>query len=312
MRKNLILVAGLGILALTSPGRKLHDARGEASSIRPVTLASAIEQTGDPVFVGAGDIADCADLSGAEATAKLLDGIPGTVFTVGDNAYESGTAKQFRECYDKTWGRAKSRTRPSVGNHEFHSGGATPYFDYFGASAGNPQTGYYSYDLASWHIIALNSECDQIGGCQAGSSEEKWLREDLKEHPAACTLAYWHKPLFSSGAKHGNDPQMKAFWQALYDAKAAIVINGHDHDYERFAPQNPEGKPDSARGIREFVAGTGGKNHRPFGTPLPTSEIRNADTYGVLKLTLHPKSYDWEFVPEAGKTFRDSGSDTCH
>jgi acid phosphatase type 7 len=265
----------------------------------------------DVVLVGAGDIADCAHLSGAEATAKLLDGIPGTVFTAGDNAYEGGTAEQFAKCYDPTWGRQKGRTRPSVGNHEFHSGGATPYFGYFGAAAGDPSKGYYSYDLGSWHIVVLNSECAEVGGCQQGSTQEKWLRQDLKSHPAACTVAYWHKPLFSSGSKHGNDPQVKAFWQDLYQARATVVINGHDHDYERFAAQNPEGKPDAANGIREFVAGTGGKSHRPFAAPLPTSEVRNADTYGVLKLTLHAKSYDWEFVPEAGNTFHDSGSGSC-
>ncbi|MGA7625339.1 MAG: metallophosphoesterase [Candidatus Acidiferrales bacterium] len=264
------------------------------------------------VLVGAGDIADCADLSGAEATAKLLDQIPGTVFTAGDNAYEEGTAEQFAKCYGPTWGRERARTRPSVGNHEFHSGGATPYFDYFGAAAGDPSEGYYSYDLGEWHIIVLNSECAEVGGCQAGSMEEKWLRDDLKSHPSVCTLAYWHKPLFSSGAKHGNDPEIKPFWQDLYAAHTTLILNGHDHDYERFAPQDPDGKADPARGIREFVVGTGGKNHRPFANPLPTSEFRNADTFGVLKLTLHAKGYDWEFIPEAGKTFRDSGSGQCH
>ncbi len=263
------------------------------------------------VLVGAGDIADCADLSGAEATAKLLDAIPGTVFTAGDNAYEGGTAEQFAKCYAPTWGRHKARTRPSVGNHEFHSGGATPYFDYFGANAGDPKEGYYSYDLGAWHIIVLNSECAEVGGCQAGSAEEKWLRSDLSAHPTVCTLAYWHKPLFSSGAKHGNDLEMKAFWQDLYNAHTTIVINGHDHDYERFAPQDPDGKSDPAKGIREFVVGTGGKNHRPFAKPEATSEVRNADTYGVLKLTLLPHGYSWEFIPETGKTFRDSGTGSC-
>jgi acid phosphatase type 7 len=263
------------------------------------------------VLVGAGDIADCSDLSGAEATAKLLDGISGTVFTAGDNAYEEGTAEQFAKCYDPTWGRHKARTRPSVGNHEFHSGGATPYFDYFGAAAGDPARGFYSYELGSWHIVVLNSECSEVGGCQQGSVEEKWLREDLKSHPVACTLAYWHKPLFSSGAKHGNDLEVKAFWEDLYQARATLVLGGHDHDYERFAPQDPNGKPDPSHGMREIVVGTGGKSHRPFATPLPTSEVRNADTYGVLKLTLHANSYDWEFVPEAGKTFHDFGSGSC-
>jgi hypothetical protein len=273
--------------------------------------APAVASDSDPVLVGAGDIADCADLSGAEATAKLLDKISGTVFTAGDNVYPDGTAEQFRDCYGPTWGRHKSRTRPSAGNHDFHSGGATPYFLYFGAAAGDPKTGAYSYDLGAWHIIVLNSECEPAGGCGPGSPQEKWLKQDLQAHPAACTLAYWHKPLFSSGGTHGNDPSTKAFWDDLYAAHAALILGGHDHDYERFAPQDPEGKLDPAHGIREFVVGTGGKSHRPFGKPLSTTELRNTDTFGVLKLTLHPKAYDWEFIPEAGKTFRDAGSGTC-
>lgn len=263
------------------------------------------------VLVGAGDVADCRDLSGAEATAKLLDQIPGTVMVAGDLAYPDGSKENF-ECYNKTWGRAKSRTRPAPGNHEFHAAGATPYFDYFGPAAGDPKTGYYSYDLGAWHIIVLNSECEDVGGCGPGSREEAWLRADLIAHPVPCTLAYWHKPLFSSGGKHGNDPETKPFWRALYEANAEIVVNGHDHDYERFAPQDPDGAADAARGIREFVVGTGGKNHRPFGEPKPNSEARNADSFGVLKLTLGDKSYDWQFIPEAGKTFTDSGSGTCH
>jgi hypothetical protein len=316
-----IMTTTLGVLYFLAvsiaPAAKAQrkPARAESSSAAEehtgLRLSQSASPNSDPVLVGAGDIADCSDLSGAEATAKLLDATPGTVFTAGDNAYDSGSEQQFRDCYGKTWGRLKSRTRPSVGNHEFHSGGATPYFGYFGAAAGDPKTGYYSYDLGTWHIIVLNSECAEVGGCQRGSSEEKWLREDLKSHPSVCTLAYWHKPLFSSGKRHGNDPPMKDFWQDLYQANASVVINGHDHDYERFAPQNPEGKSDAQYGIREFVVGTGGKNHRVFGTPLATSEVRNADTFGVLKLTLHAKSYDWEFIPEAGKTFHDSGTESC-
>jgi acid phosphatase type 7 len=263
------------------------------------------------ILVGAGDIADCKDLSGAEATAKLLDQIPGTVMAVGDLAYPDGTKENF-VCYDKTWGRAKSRTRPAVGNHEFHSAGGTPYFDYFGAAAGDPKTGYYSYELGAWHIVVLNSECKDVGGCEAGSSQEKWLRADLAAHPVACTLAYWHKPLFSSGSAHGNDLSVKPLFQVLYEANADLIINGHDHDYERFAPQTPDGAADPARGIREFVAGTGGKNHRPFGEPKPNSEVRDATAFGVLKLTLNPGGYDWQFIPEAGKTFTDSGSGNCH
>ena len=271
--------------------------------------SQAKEQTA--ILVGAGDIADCKTLAGAEATAKLLDQIHGTVMAVGDLAYPDGSKENF-QCYDKTWGRAKSRTRPSPGNHEFHAAGATPYFDYFGSAAGDPKTGYYSYDLGSWHIIVLNSECKDVGGCEAGSPQEKWLRADLASHPVACTLAYWHKPLFSSGSAHGNDLMSKAFWQALYEANADVVINGHDHDYERFGPQTPDGAPDSIRGIREFVVGTGGKNHRPFGTAKPNSEVRDATAFGVLKLTLKAKGYDWQFIPEEGKTFTDFGSGACH
>ena len=277
----------------------------------PASAQSSETKEPTAILVGAGDIADCKDLSGAEATAKLLDKIPGTVFAAGDLAYPDGSRENF-QCYDKTWGRAKSRTRPSPGNHEFHAAGATPYFDYFGPAAGDPKTGYYSYDLGSWHVIVLNSECKDVGGCDAGSPQEKWLRGDLASHPVACTLAYWHKPLFSSGSAHGNDLTVRSLWDALYAANADVVINGHDHDYERFAPQTPDGAPDSVRGIREFVVGTGGKNHRPFGEVKPNSEVRDATAFGVLKLTLRANGYDWQFIPEEGKTFTDSGSGACH
>jgi hypothetical protein len=276
----------------------------KSSSKSPASDQSAI-------LVGAGDIADCKDLSGAEATAKLIDQLPGTVMAVGDLAYPDGSKENF-VCYDRTWGRAKSRTRPAPGNHEFRTSLAAPYFDYFGAAAGDPKTGYYSYELGTWHIIVLNSECQDIGGCQAGSPQEKWLRYDLASHPSSCTLAYWHKPLFSSGSAHGNDLTVKPLFQALYEANADVVIGGHDHDYERFAPQTPDSAPDAARGIREFVVGTGGKNHRPFGEAKPNSELRDATAFGVLKLTLKPNGYDWQFIPEAGKSFTDSGSGVCH
>jgi hypothetical protein len=289
-------------------------AAGLAVSYSGLAISKSASPADDQtaVLVGAGDIADCADLSGAEATAKLLEKIPGTVMAIGDLAYPSGTKEEFDNCYDKTWGRVKFRTRPAAGNHEFHSAAATPYFEYFGALAGDPKIGYYSYELGQWHIIVLNSECKDVGGCDVDSSQEKWLRADLAGHPVACTLAYWHKPLFSSGGAHGKDPTVKPLFQALYDANVDVVVNGHDHDYERFAPQDPEGAPDPKRGIREFVAGTGGKNHRPFGEPKPNSELRDATAFGVLKLTLKPKGYDWQFIPEPGKGFTDSGSGKCH
>jgi acid phosphatase type 7 len=269
--------------------------------------------TSDPVLVGAGDIASCDDLSGAVATAKLLDKIPGTVFALGDLAYPDGTDDQFTKCYGPTWGRHKNRTRPAPGNHEYHSDGASGYARYFGIPPAEASKGYYSYDLGAWHIVVLNSECLQAGGCDQGSPQEKWLKQDLAAHPATCTLAYWHRPLFSSGAGHGNAPEVKQFWDDLYEANADVVLGGHDHDYERFAPQDPAGERDSLRGIREFVVGTGGKNtHRSFSIPRPNSEIRQADAYGVLKLTLHPTSYEWAFVAQEGKTFTDSGTATCH
>jgi Calcineurin-like phosphoesterase len=272
---------------------------------------SQSEAEKEVVLIGAGDIADCTDLAGAEATAKLLEDNPGTVMALGDLAYPNGTAEDFK-CYDTTWGRVKDRTRPAVGNHEFHSAGANYYFQYFGAAAGDAKTGYYSYELGAWHIVVLNSECAEIGGCWAGSPEEKWLRADLSAHPVGCTLAYFHKPRFSSGLNHGNDPEVGAFWQALYDFNAELVVNGHDHDYERFAPQAPNGNADPKRGIREFVVGTGGKNLRKFGFHKSNSEVRSNSTFGVLKLTLKPTGYDWKFIPQAGKSFTDSGSGSCH
>ncbi len=265
----------------------------------------------DPVLVGAGDIARCSNLAGAEATAKLLDGIPGTVYTTGDNAYESGTATEFTNCYDPTWGRHKARTRPSPGNHEYNTPGATGYFGYFKGAAGDSSMGYYSYDLGEWHIISLNSMCENVGGCKATSPMVTWLEQDLAANPKSCTLAYFHHPLFSSG-EHGNQTKMRPTWDALYEANADVVLNGHDHDYERFAPQTPRGAADSARGIREFVVGTGGGSHYSIVSTKPNSRVHNTDTYGVLKLTLHPTSYDWQFVREEGKSFTDSGTTSCH
>jgi acid phosphatase type 7 len=296
----------LAVLSLCAIGLLRVSSEGGVTNFSPT---SADPKTA--VLVGAGDIADCSNISGAEATAKLIEQIPGTVMAIGDLAYPDGTKENFT-CYDKTWGRFKSRTRPAVGNHEFHSAGATFYFEYFGAVAGDPRDGFYSYDLGEWHIVVLNSECKEVGGCQAGSRQEQWLRADLAAHPTACALAYFHKPLFSSGATHGNDPELRPLWQALYEGNVDVAVGGHDHDYERFAPQTPDGKPDGKRGIREFVAGTGGKSQRLFADPQPNSEVRNNDAFGVLKFTLRSNGYDWQFIPVAGKSFKDSGSDSCH
>ena len=299
--------------AWSSTGRHTLEIRVVGTSGRPRIDIDAFllvdPPEPDPVLVGAGDIASCV-MSGDSATAKLLDGIAGTVFTAGDNAYEHGTAAQFNDCYRPTWGRHRSRTRPAPGNHDYFTAGAAGYFGYFGTRAGTAGQGWYAYDVGAWRVYALNSNCAAIGGCEAGSAQETWLRTDLAANPRQCVLAYWHHPVFSSGV-HGNDPTMGDIWAALHEAGAEVVVNGHDHDYERFAPQAPDGSADPA-GIREFVVGTGGAGLRGFGTVRANSLVRSSSAHGVLKLTLRPTSYSWAFVPVAGKTFKDSGSTACH
>jgi hypothetical protein len=271
-------------------------------------------QTSDPVFVGAGDIGNC-NGTGDEATASLVNSISGTVFNIGDNAYPDGSTAKFNKCYDPTWGQFKARTKPSVGNREYDvSPDASGYFDYFGAAAGDRPKGYYSYDLGGWHIIVLNSNCAQVpGGCDAGSPQEEWLKADLAAHQNACSIAYFHHPRFSSGV-NGNKTFVAPFWSDLYEAGAEVVLSGHDHSYERFAPQNPSGQADPEAGIREFVVGTGGAGFTAFKTVQPNSQKRIANTNGVLKMTLHPSSYEWQFITAPGRTVADSsaGSTQCH
>lgn len=261
--------------------------------------------TRSPVLVGAGDIASCTSTAD-EATARLLDGIGGTVFTVGDNAYESGNSAEFANCYNPTWGRHKACTRPSVGNHEYVTAGASGYFGYFGARAGSPGKGYYSYDRGRWHVVVLNSNCEFVG-CGPRSAQVRWLVNDLKRNKTTCTLAYWHHARFSSRSVHGNDPSSAYFWRVLYRHHADVIVSGHEHVYERFALQTPGGKF-SGLGIRQFVVGTGGRGLTGFGAIRPNSQVRNATTHGVLNLTLRPDSYAWRFIPVAGQTFTDSGS----
>ena len=235
------------------------------------------------MLVGAGDIAECPS-NGDEATAKLLDTIEGTVFTLGDNAYERGTADEYRRCYAPTWGRELERTRPVAGNHDYATDGAAGYFDYFGAAAGDPGKGWYAYDAGAWRVYALNSNCAAIGGCEKGSAEQRWLREDLAANPRSCVLAMWHHPRFSSG-RHGNNTITEDLWRALYEAGAELIVNGHDHTYERFAPQSPDALADPQRGIVEIVAGTGGRSHYEFPVIRANSLVRNNTTFGVLRLT---------------------------
>jgi uncharacterized protein YjdB len=264
------------------------------------------------VLVGAGDVSDCVYGDVADATGLLLDGIPGTVFMTGDGAHMNGSLSEYKNCYAPAWGRHKARTRPAPGNHDYWTSGAAGYFGYFGSVAGPTGLGYYSYDLGSWHIIALNSLHDYGVGIGATSAQGRWLLADLAANTKRCILAYWHYPRFSSGNENGGDSQMQAFWDPLYQAGATIVVTSHEHLYERFAPQTPSGVADPVRGIRAFIVGTGGAENYGIGTVQPNSEVRSASVHGVLKFTLSEGSYTWEFIPIAGDTFRDSGIGTCN
>jgi len=300
-------IAATGISKIAGERGERHDASAD-----PLTriLASFAAAHLDPVLVGAGDIADCT--TGADmATARLVEGIPGIVFTAGDEAYPEGSAENFRDCYDPSWGRFLDRTLPAVGNHEYGTAGAAGYYGYFGSdgSGGWPSGhAWYSLQVGTWHVVVLDSDCD-IVGCGRRSPQLAWLKADLAGHPARCTLAIWHHPRFSSGG-HGNDPAVAPFWRALMRAGAELVINGHDHDYERFAPQTPGGRLDHEDGIREIVAGTGGAHLRRFHRTKPNSRLR-LRTYGVLRLTLHPASYSWRFVRTDGSS-ADAGTTACH
>ena len=284
----------------------------------------------DPVIAAAGDIA-CDPLNPhfgaglgegifcrqARTSDLLLRMDLEAVLLPGDLQYEDGKLWKFKRSFDPSWGRLKPLLRPVPGNHEYQDPGAAGYFDYFNGpgrqrgQAGERGAGYYSFDVGDWHLIGLNSECRRVGGCEAGSPQERWLRADLASHPAACTVAYWHHPHFTSG-QHGAHGTMRAVWDALYEANVDLVINGHEHFYERFAPQTPDGIPDGMRGIRQFTVGTGGKNRFGFLGVAPNSELRENRYHGVLKLSLHEGSYDWEFVTAPWGGVADSGTAGCH
>jgi Calcineurin-like phosphoesterase len=283
---------------------------GGAAALAIVLGPAGSAGESNSVLLAAGDIAHC-ESPGDEATAAILDNEAGTVATLGDNVYDSGTPTEFLRCYDPSWGRHKARTRPAPGNHEYFTAGASGYFGYFGGAAGDRAGGYYSYDLGTWHVVVLNSVCAEVGGCHAGSPQERWLRADLTANPVSCTAAYWHHPRFSSGP-HGSSGAVQALWEALYDHGADVVLNGHDHLYERFAPQTPAGARDETYGIRQFTVGTGGRSLYAVATRAPNSEVVRTDSYGVLRLTLSDTGYEWRFVPEQGKSWTDSGSGACH
>ncbi len=301
-------VSQSGVVTAVAPGTatitvSATDITGKAmlTVVEPVPFGSA-------VLLAAGDIATCTN-DFDEATARILDANPsGIVAPLGDNAYVDGSASEFANCYGPTWGRHLNRTMPAAGNHEYQTPDATGYYGYFGSRAGDPTRGYYSYDLGAWHIVVLNSNIAH----DAGSAQLEWLRADLRTNSGkACTLAYWHHPRFSSGA-HGSDSRESAIWDALHAEGADVVLNGHEHSYERFAPQTPAGVADDSRGIRAFVIGTGGTLLRAAGTTKANSDVFSSASHGVLKLTLSPDAYAWEFLAISGRTFADSGSGHCH
>jgi len=252
--------------------------------------------TGPATLIAVGDIASCSS-TGDEQTAALVAGLPGPIAVLGDIAYDNGTAADFANCFDPSWGSLVPRIRATLGNHEYNTGTAAVAIDRFKL----PARGWYSYSLGAWHVIVLNSNCSKVGGCDRGSHQWRWLQADLATHRTRCTLAYWHHPRFSSGA-HGSDVAYAPIWDRLARAKADVVLQGHDHDYERFAP---------IQGIRSFVVGTGGASHYPTLLPRPGSVVRNADTFGVLRLTLRPAGYDWKFLPVGGGSFTDAGTALC-
>jgi acid phosphatase type 7 len=288
----------------------------------PTILATATPIAGvDPVIAAAGDIACGAESSGAacrqmQTSDLLIQMNPTAVLLLGDNQYENGGLTDFNNFYNPSWGRLKSVTYPAVGNHEYLTTNASGYFDYFNGignqtgQAGDRTKGYYAFDVGGWRLYALNSNCSRAGGCGAGSPQEQWLRADLTANSKSCALAYFHHPLYSSGSRIST--AVRPLYQALYDNNAELVLAGHEHNYERFAPQNANGQLDTTRGIREFVVGTGGRNFTQFTHTEVNSEVRNANTFGVLKLVLKQTSYDFQFVPIAGSTFTDSGTQTCH
>ncbi len=280
-----------------------------------VAALTAVPATGRPAtvtMVGAGDMTSCSHANDTD-TARLLGRIPGTVFTLGDNVDPRGTAQNYRDCYAPTWGRYKSRTRPAIGNHDYDGTvRAEPYFDYFGtARAGTVRRGFYSYDRGAWHIVVLNSNCDRIDGCGKTSVQGRWLRKDLARNANRCTMAYFHHPLYATGNGTAT-AQVKPFWTMLQKRGADLILSGHAHRYERYAPMTPNGRR-SANGIRQFVVGTGGE---PGGTEIhredaPNLQVVKHSVSGVLRLSLKPGSYSWRFVPVAGQRFTDSGTSRC-
>ncbi len=318
-----IVTAGLGLTACVptpTPPAATQPLPPEASQTASATPqpTSTAQPTASPsatptpvvyTLIGAGDIAICGQ-AGDDQTAALLAQYPEAyIFTAGDNSNETGSLAEYTDCFGASWGQFLDRIRPAPGNHDYTSLNAADYFTYFGAAAGEPGLGYYSYDIGAWHILMLNSNCNRID-CSPDGPQLTWLKADLEAHASLCSLAVWHHPRFTSGLTEGG--ALYNFWDILYQHGVDIIINGHDHNYERFAPQDPNGSADPQHGIREFVVGTGGASQLPLGSLKPNSEAFNSGAFGVLKLSLGEQDYAWEFIPVEGQSFSDSGSSLCH
>lgn len=332
---------GLGVGAVAGGVGMLWAQRDSGSEPVVAAATGASSVVGDPVIAAAGDIAcdpasrNFADGAGGLTSCKqmatsdlLVDSGLSAVFPLGDLQYHCGSGPALAESYDPSWGRVKEITHPVVGNHEYLDEQATDsaetstgcdasnrdaagYFNYFGPAAGDATQGWYSLEIGSWHVVVLNSNCRPAGGCRIGSPQLDWLAADLRAHPTECTVSLWHHPRFSSG-KHGSDEDYADFWRVLYAGGVDVVLNAHDHIYERFARQTPDGLSDDVHGIRQFVVGTGGADHTYFERIAANSEVRDDQNFGVLRMTLHAGSYDWEFVAEPGASFTDRGTDRCH
>jgi hypothetical protein len=286
-----------------SPLPTLQPQRDTEPAPPPPAPPPAVSFAPPETLVGAGDIAMC-DTPGAEQTARLLDAIPGTVFTAGDNTYPSATERSFKDCYGPTWGRHRSRTRPSPGNHDYDASNAAYYYQYFGANAGDGR-GYYSYRLGDWLVLSLNSNV----AAGEGSPQYQWVESTLRDQPSRCALAYWHHPVITSGP-NGDHPHMQALWGLLVERGVELVMSGHDHIYERYTPMDAHLGPDPVGGTRLFIAGTGGARPYPIVARKPQSEVQSS-VWGVLKLTLRGDAYDWEFVAVPGTGFHDAGTASC-
>jgi hypothetical protein len=337
---GLVAAVGVAVGGLIGALGVDHVPSSAASAVAgSAVMATAISE--DPVIAAAGDIAcdpasrGFVDGRGALSSCKqmvtsdllLTVGLT-AVFPLGDLQYYCGSSDAFALSYGPSWGRVKDITHPVVGNHEYiqqgsrestrattgcdaSNDGAAGYFDYFGAAAGDPTQGWYNLDIGAWHVVVLNSNCSAAGGCRLRSPQMDWLTADLHAHPNLCTVALWHHPRFSSG-EHGDDADYGDFWDVLYAGGVDVVVNAHDHIYERFARQTPSRVPDDAHGIRQFVVGTGGANHTYLQRIAVNSEVRDDQSFGVLRMTLHADRYDWEFVAEPGSSFTDRGTDHCH